>query len=170
MATTFTLISSTTLGSSASTVNITSIPQTYQDLMIFMCARNTLTGRQDADFQVSGVTSGALYSSNYYEGYATSTVYGSVYGTANSFQPLVSLENGATANYFAWNRIYIANYTKTGKKTLSQFYCDPFDSSSTFYIGVAAGSLPSAALTSILFRSGNNFAANSSFHIYGINK
>jgi hypothetical protein len=169
MATTFTLISSTTVGSGgASTVTLSSIPQTYNDLVLYSNSRLASGGaRYDGTMTMNSVTTN--YRFTYGEGYATNSIYTSGANTAAGQEILVNQSNH-TANYFSASQFYIANYTSTALKPSLYLQCDPSDSASQFYIQTGTGLFPSGAAISSLTITPNigNIAQYSSFHLYGI--
>jgi hypothetical protein len=168
MASTFTLISSTTVGSGGvSTVTFSSIPSTYNDLMLYSSSRLTVSSRYDGLLRMNSVTSGYRYV--FGEGYATDSIYTS---SSNAYggQDILMNPSNHTANYFSGSEIYISNYNSTGVKPTSYYQCDPSDSAATFYIQTGTGTFPSGAAISSLTIAPNagSIAQHSSFHLYGI--
>jgi hypothetical protein len=168
MPTTFTLIGSTTIGSGGvTTLTFSSIPTTYNDLMLYSNARVSQSGRTDGQAIMNSVTSG--YRFFFVEGYATNTVYTSV-SNGTSQQDILMNQSDHTTNYFSTSQIYISNYKSTGIKPTSSYQCSPSNSSANFYIQTATSVFPSGAAINSLTISpkGGSIVQFSSFHLYGI--
>lgn len=168
MATTFTLIGSTTIGSGGvASTTFSSIPSTFKDLMLLSSARHTVTGRSDGALTMNSVSTGYRYL--FLEGYATNTTYTSNSNSTAQNQLLI-VQTDHTANYFSASQIYICNYNSTGVKALNYSQGDPNNSTSQFYIQTGTGAMTdSAAITSLTITGlGGNIGQYSSFHLYGI--
>ena len=170
MATTYTLISSNVLTSSAASVTFSSIPATYTDLVVrasvrtdFSSAYNNYRLRLNAD-------TSSLYSYTRIVGVDTLAV--SSRGSANT-----SILNGAansdasTANTFTSLEIYIPNYLSTSNKPIS-IISNEEDNATEAYIAATAGLYRNtSAITSISIDSVTtsiNLVSGSSFYLYGI--
>ena len=139
MATTFTLISSTTVGSGgAASIDFTSIPSTYTDLQVLLSTRLTTTGgAQDTVW---------LYSINGVTGSFTDRVLRADGSSASSFSPSETpLYIGqtptasGTANTFNNNSVYIPNYTNTSYNKSISVDSVQENNLSTAYMRVSAG-------------------------------
>lgn len=119
MANTYTLIASTTVGSGGtSSIDFTSIPQTYTDLIIKMSARTDYSyGPTDLVLIKFNGTSTNLSSTVIY-GYPPSSQINSFRDTVDIYIGATS-SDGATANTFGNVEIYIPNYTSSNKKPIS---------------------------------------------------
>ena len=125
MATTFVKIATVTVGSGgSSTIDFTSIPQTYTDLQLVLCSRASnasVQGNPVVRFNssTSGYTGVRLYGS----GTAASSdrISGTSAGSGTGILLGANSGNSATANIFGISRIYIPNYTSSNYKSL---YCD----------------------------------------------
>lgn len=169
MATTFTLIGSTTIGSGGvASTTFSSIPSTFRDLCLLSSARITITGRSDGALTMNSVTTNN-YRYLFVEGYSTNTVYTSN-SNATSQQPILINQNDHTANYFSTSQIYICNYNSTSGKAINYSQCDPNNSTSQFYIQTGTSQMTASAGINSLTITGNggNIAQYSSFHLYGI--
>ena len=163
MASTYTLISSQVLASSAASVTFSSIPATYTDLVLRMSVKNSTTYDSSGvllTFNGSGINS-------------FTTLYGTVttaYSDRYNYSFAQSPGSGVTANTFASIEISIPNYNSTSNKQMSSFYATENNSSSVYYIGVGASKSTYGSITSITLTDGNaaNFVTNSSFYLYGI--
>lgn len=168
MATTFNLISSTEIGSGGvSSLTFSSIPSTYNDLMLFSSSRLSVSGRTDGVLTMNSVTSGYRY--QFMEGYATNSLYSSRSNSTNG-QPILINQSDHTANYFSPSQIYIRDYKSTGLKPVNYYQGDPNNSASQFYIQSGTSIFPSGAGISSLTITANSgsIVQYSTFHLYGI--
>jgi len=172
MASTYTLISSQVLASSASSVTFSSIPATYTDLVLRCSVRSDDAAvTRTLTIAVNGST--ALTSFTYIQGTASSAFSGSSNFNDN-VQVTSSLDSAnATSNTFNNAEIYIPNYTSTGSKPMSAFGVAETNSATTAVITNTAGLYrTTTAISSIVISLNtygtNNFVANSSFYLYGI--
>jgi hypothetical protein len=170
MASTYTLISSQVLASSAASVTFSSIPATYTDLVLRMSTRMT-TGTFGEFSVVFNSDSSALYSNtNLYGSGSAANSYrnsnsSSIYGILNTEG---SSQTGST---FSNNELYIPNYTASQSKPVSAFGVTE-NNATTAYIFANAGLYRSnTAINSITIIDDINtrlFATGSSFYLYGI--
>ena len=168
MANTYTLIASSTVGSGgAASIDFTSIPSTYTDLVIKGSARDN-TSAGDAEFlqlQFNGSTSSL--SSRWIRGNGTNAT------SSNSATVLeAGLSNGPTmtANTFTNYEFYIPNYTGSNNKSVSADMV--LENNATFgYMALSAGLWSNtAAITSIklLVEGGGSFVQYTTAYLYGI--
>ena len=119
MATTYTLISSVTVGSGgAASIEFTSIPATYTDLVIKLSARDSSAAIGNAyNLQFNSDTSGNNYA--YVLLYGISNLAtGSEKTTTNGYLNYINSAN-ATASTFGSAEIYIPNYRSSNLKSMS---------------------------------------------------
>lgn len=173
MATTYTLISSNVLTSSAASVTFSSIPATYTDLVLRISARSNAGGSYNL-FKITYNSVSTSYSDTllYKDGTnatpqsqrASSTTFYSNAGTGLPFN-----DSGSTANTFGSTEIYIPSYTASQNKPASVFSVQE-DNSTTQYMAVDASLWSNtAAITSIIIaQNGGSFVSGSSFYLYGI--
>jgi hypothetical protein len=167
MPSTYTLISSNVLGSSAASVTFSAIPATYTDLVLRISARNTTTS-EDIDLTINGDTS-TLYSRTYLLGNGTGT--GSF---RNSGQPRISLDNSVvpssyTASTFSNLEIYIPSYTATQNRPISSISVTENNATLARIVATAGLYLSTTAITQVqLATTSGNFDTGSSFYLYGI--
>ena len=171
---TYTLISSQVLGSSAASVTFSSIPQTYTDLKLALSVRTDYSGYTDGWQMVLNSNSTGIYSAT--------TVYGNgSSATSQSFPNESGVGNGGyiinpssldTANTFSSCELYIPNYTSTASKQINVFNASEgnYAASHVQVFGSANLIRLSSAITSMTFTSNNaaNFIANSTFYLYGL--
>jgi hypothetical protein len=164
MANTYVIIASTTVGSGgAASIEFTSIPQTYTDLLIKFMARNESTGPELAVISFNSST--ANFSSLYLEGNGASV-------TAGTYARFIGTEvpSSATANTFSSHEIYIPNYTNSTNKVYTAFAASE-NNGTTAYTNLIAGLRSNtAAITSIKLSLTDNtdLAQYSSATLYGI--
>jgi hypothetical protein len=169
MASTYTLITSQTLASSAASVTFSAIPSTYTDLVVKVSARTDSGGTNSVFIQPNGSTSG--YSSTTLRGNgstaSSSTRTSDTRGIANFF---AADDSGQTANTFGNAEAYIPSYTASQYKPVG--YMGVTENNATA-AGMEASAVlwsNTAAITSLLIQTaaGVNFVTGSSFYLYGI--
>jgi hypothetical protein len=171
MATTYTLISSVTVGSGgAASMEFTSIPATYTDLVVNLSTRNNAAGNyHNLDFRMNGLSTSI---------YSAITVYGQGTGSASTGSETNQAEarrvyaqaNGATANTFGNILFYIPNYTSSNNKSVSVDYVSETNATDAIAGLTAVLMASTSAITSLSFfdRSANNFNQYSTAYLYGI--
>ena len=168
MATTYTLISSVTVGSGgAATMDFTSIPQTYTDLKIVISARNTAASGVESQIllTVNGNGSNGSWKLLYGNGSAAVSGAGSGY-----LQPAHAPSAPTTANTFGNAEIYFPNYTSTTtyKSFSSDFVTENNATSSLLGIYANLWSSNSAITQLTLTSNVSNFVQYSTAYLYGI--
>ena len=170
MPSTYTLISSNVLSSSAASVTFSSISSTYTDLVLRISPRSSIS-QVDWNFIMTINGTSANYSDTII--YANPTTVSSG-ADANQTNLIIQGIPGAsgTANTFGSVEIYIPSYTASQNKPLSAIAMTE-NNSASFTLGdqVYAGLWRNtAAITSIAFSAGgaNSFVSGSSFYLYGI--
>jgi len=165
---TFIKIASVTVGAGgASTIDFTSIPQTYTDLCVKVSSRDTFSAAfLDVFMQMSGVTS-SVYT--YRRLVGSGTAASSSNGTDVKLP--VSIHNGSTstASTFTNWEVYIPNYTNTGiNKSVSVDMASEQNATLSYtalYAGIMAAN---NAVDSIKFLPQTAFAQYSTATLYGI--
>ena len=169
MPSTYTLISSNVLGSSAASVTFSAIPSTYTDLVLRWSARD-VSGAANYDIQCEFNGSGGT-------SYSTTQVYGNgsgtfsnVYSSAAYGRTGYSESSDSTASTFSNDEIYIPSYTASQNKPFSSAGATENNSATSRVLVSAMASLwrNTSAITSIKLSSGGTFAIGSSFYLYGI--
>lgn len=169
MANTYELISKTTASSSVATIEFTSIPGTYTDLVLKLAARHDVNNdsikQQLLDFNNSGSTK--ELSTMRWNG-----------DTVGAFTEAAGQLNGyitggtATANTFGFWEIYLPSYADTNftKSYVVDFGTE--NNSADQQVGIIAGAWPNtSAITSIkLSTSAGNYVAGTTAQLYGIKK
>ena len=165
MATTYEKIASVTVGSGgAATIDFTSIPGTFDDLVIKFSLRS-----DDASIQSTFITFNSLttnFSSIYIQGESTNVSTGTLARYVSGLSP-----STYTANTFGNSELYIPNYTSSTYKSYSSNWSA--ENNAAFgYNGAISGLWSNtAAITSIsLVPGGGNFVQYSTAVLYGIKK
>ena len=169
MASTYTLISSQVLASSAASVTFSSIPATYTDLVIKTSVRCDTPGVVTAIIYAYLNGNAATYGSTYLTGNGSSASSGR--DTSSGSGAAIALATGATATTgtFASSDIYIPNYALTQQKAFSGFSATETNATAALIRTFADLYTTTTALTSIqLTLGGDNFISGSSFYLYGI--
>lgn len=168
MPTTYTLISSTTLGSNAASVSFSSIPNTYTDLVLKISGRDTGSGTRNPIVVFNG-TSTSIYS--YVYGLSDGTGYTSAtaspapyllmwYGTAGATE---------TTNTFSNFEMYIFNYSSTTlNKPISTYSVIPSNNLATIAAFQCGLFNSTDAISSMVMNANATFLAGSTFSLYGI--
>jgi hypothetical protein len=168
MATTYTLISSNVLSSSAASVTFSAIPSTYTDLVLRWSARlDTTSSEVDLRFNSDSATN---YSSTRIVGNGA-TASSLRISSANNLRFFESANYSTdTANTFNSMEIYIPSYTVSQNKPFSSFVGTETNATTAYLVAQANLWSNTAAITSIVLDpiSSANFVAGSSFYLYGI--
>jgi hypothetical protein len=167
MATTYTLINSTTVGSGgASNVTFSSIPATYTDLVVEMSGRDSDSAAWETiniQFNTDATSSNYSNKSVFGTGSSASSQNG------NQFAGYVTT-NGNTANTFGNSICYISNYLSSNQKSWS--WDAVTENNATAALAILGAGLwnGTAAINSIkLTSTGSGFVQYSTFYLYGIN-
>ena len=179
---TYNLIQTVTVGAGgAASINFTSIPQTYTDLLVMGSVRSTSTtsntGEYDAmAYRFNASTSG--YTARVLEGNGSSVITVSnttVTGSGGGLYGRISdggINNSLSGtSIFSSFNMYIPNYAGSTNKSWSFEYVQERNVTASF-MGMVAGLWSNtAAITEITFALAvANYAQYSSFSLYGISK
>lgn len=161
------LIGSGTVGAGgAANITISSIPQTYTDLLLVVSVRSGSSN--DVLFvRINGDTSATT--SMILEGNGSTQAPNT--STTNTFVRFGTITNGATASTFSNGSAYFPNYTDSAQKTVSVDYVSE-NNATTAYQTIVAGKFPiTAAITSLLIsNTAGSLAEYSTAYLYGILK
>jgi hypothetical protein len=164
MATTYTLIASSTVGSGgAANIDFTSIPSTYTDLILFTSLRCSNTSSNGVYIDYNGSTSS--YSVRYVLGDGSSASSGTI---SRIVQRMV--DSNGTANTFANSSTYIPNYASSNYKSSSTDTVAESNVTSVLMNLDADLWSNTAAINQITITpaSGGNLAQYSTAYLYGI--
>ena len=166
MPNTMILISAVTVGAGGvSTINFSSIPQTYNDLCLKISARQ---GAENAfTLKFNGSTSS--YSTRRIQGDGSTVTSNNAAGLTTAIRVIGINPSGATANIFGNTEFYIPNYTGSAYKSVSHDGVNE-DNSTTIYMNLSSGLWSNtAAITSItLTPEAGSFVQYSTAYLYGI--
>lgn len=153
----------------AASIQFTSIPQTYTDLIVKLSVRTTRPGTDVDDeiyleFNGSG---GTAYSVRVVEGNGTTTRSAQTLSSANMGRGLAPSDN-ATANTFSNCEYYITNYAGSTNKSVS--FDNTMENNATQSIMNLASGLWSntSAITSMKFTAVGTFDQYSTATLYGV--
>jgi hypothetical protein len=168
MATTFVKIQTVTVGAGGVTsIEFTSIPQTYTDLKIVLSGRSSA----ENEYYVTFNSNSANYSSRYIYGNGSSVLTGTnPFGTSFAFLGSVN-KSTTTASVFNNAEIYISNYTSANHKSISANTSQENNATEAYNWLTAAIWSNTSAITSIqvdLQNAPSNFTEYSTFTLYGI--
>jgi hypothetical protein len=163
------LLETVSLTQAASSVTFDNIPQTgYTDLKIVASTRGAQSGVAEAN-------------TIYFNGDTTNSNYPGkrllASGSAASSDQTTTIKPGffnnlssSTANTFSNSEVYIPNYTGSTSKSFSVDTATENNATEAYMALVGGRWTGTAAITSITFtpESANNFAANSTFSLYGV--
>jgi hypothetical protein len=168
MATSTTLISSVTVGSGgASSIDFTSIPATYTDLMVKCSIRDTTAGVGAYLYLRFNNDSGANYSSKTIEGNGASA--GSYSNTTQTKMLFWNTTGGgATANTFGNAELYVPNYLSSNQKSVSMDTVAETNATTEYMDLVAGIWTGTAAITRLTLLPDAGFAQYSTAYLYGI--
>jgi hypothetical protein len=164
-----TLISTATVGAGgASTISISSIPQTFTDLQIVISARSSFSGTEDfCRLTFNSTTSG--YSGIYVRGTGSAAQSFTIQTTNIRLDVPAAT---STANTFGNAQYYVPNYAGSTNKTVSVDYVTENNNSTAYQYLIAGLWSNGAGITSVSIDSANaaNFVQYSTMSIYGILK
>jgi len=164
---TMTLISTTTLGSNAASIEFTSLPATFTDLFIVYSLRHSNSGNETARIDFNGVSTSQT---------ARNLIgWGSGVSSASYTNLLIRDIPGTdtTSNTFSSTQVYIPNYAGSTNKSVSIDHVTENNATNAYFSGIVAGLWSNtAAITSvkILDQDGGSLVAGSTASIYGILK
>jgi hypothetical protein len=178
MPSTYTLISSNVLGSSAASVTFSAIPATFTDLVLRVSARKDTAGTNSGfvyiQFNSDTGTSPTIYSGTVVRAYLATVVDSARNSSDWGIRTNWRVDSaGNTANTFDSEEIYIPNYLSTTSKPIGISFVSEDNTTNRAGVGAAAGLYRNtSAITSILMScgGGENFVSGSSFYLYGISK
>ena len=171
MANTYTLISSVTVGSGGSaTIDFTSIPQTYTDLLLKLSVRGTAAGAHGGSAQmIFNNSTASNYSFRNLRGSGSTAISGSASSVA-----FIRVTNnhptaGNTASTFGSSEVYIPDYTSSRGKSTSEDNAEENNTSESYTQIVAGYWSQNNAITRITLTSeATLFSQYSTAYLYGI--
>ena len=164
---TMTLIESKTLATAAASIEFTSIPQTYTDLLFLASTRSSTAGASVEPCLITFNSNTTGYTARTLNGNSTAVT------SASPTSRLVfnSPRTGTTANTFGNVSVYIPNYTVATNKQYSTDSVTEHNATEAHITIIAGLWSNTAAITSTLFApNANNFEIGSTISLYGILK
>jgi hypothetical protein len=170
MPSTYTLISSNVLSSSAASVTFSSISSTYTDLVLRISGRSDDSANPQGSIRlyINGNTS-SVYSFTRLTGNgSTAATYTSGSGTELFFTFGLSTAQ-STSSTFGSAEIYIPNYAGSTNKPMSGIQAMETNNPTAFMGATAGLTRITSAITSIeVALNAGNYVSGSSFYLYGI--
>lgn len=167
MANTFELIASSTLASAASSIDFTSIPSTYTDLVVKLSVRATTASTDDQlRIKFNGNAVGTNFSLRGIQGTGSSVSSGTsttgwIVGGINA--------NTSTASTFTNVELYLPNYAGSNYKSMSVDSAMENNATTAYAEMNAVLFSNTTAISSLSFLlPSNNLAAYSSAYLYGV--
>jgi hypothetical protein len=167
---TMTLIQTTTLGTAAATIELTSIPQTFTDLVILASVRANTGTQEYLVGSFNSTTTG--YNARELVGTGTGAI-SNTFTTGASARVLgLAPGNGLTANTFSNTAIYLPNYSGSATKSWLGDGVTENNATSSFQGLIAGLWSNAAAITSISISpfTATTWLADSTISLYGITK
>jgi hypothetical protein len=169
MATTYTLISSNVLSSTATSVTFSSIPATYTDLVLRVSARSNTASTVNDNFGITVNNSTTTYSLTRLTG-TGSAVSSSRLSSGNSWYGDFVPGASATASTFGSMELYFPSYTSSQNKvasitSISETNATAASMSASAFLWQVTDTISSIK---ILSDGGGNLVTGSSFYLYGI--
>lgn len=165
------LIETKSLGSNAVSIDFTSIPQTYTDLILVISIR--------ADISFSYASIGLRFNSDSGSNYTSRLLYGEGSGsgfpalaTTTALQWIYGTGTTATSNTFGNGQLYIPNYTGSTAKSVITESVSENNATSAIQALTFTGWSGTAAISSmsLFIQSGQNILSGSSASLYGVLK
>ena len=171
MPSTYTLISSNVLSSSAASVTFSAIPSTYTDLVIRWSVRSTNASEFENIIIEFNDDTATNYSRTSLSG-SGSAASSNRASSATTWNQAITNGANSTASTFGSGEVYIPNYTSTANKAGSFFGVQETNATAATIRANAYLYQNSTAITKIKLSSANseNFVSGSSFYLYGISK
>jgi hypothetical protein len=172
MATTFTKIASVSVGVlGAATIDFTSIPSTYTDLVLKTSCRDISIQSENWIYATFNGDSGSNYTDLILRGNGSNAASGKVTGTTSAFLGQTQ-GTATTANTFTNSEAYIPNYAGSAQKSMSVDTVEENNGTANYMALNAVLWTGTAAITSITLTSasGSNFAQYSTATLYGVSK
>jgi len=170
MPSTYTLISSNVLSSSAASVTFSAIPATFTDLVLRISARSDRADTTETLLlNINGLTT-SIYSNTNLFGNGATASSNRLSAQTNGYLSYIVNAASNTSNTFGNIEIYIPSYTASQNKPVSTFGARE-DNSTTAVVNAIASLIQSTATISsitLALQFGPNFLSGSSFYLYGI--
>jgi hypothetical protein len=168
MANTYEAIATVTVGSGgAATIEFTSIPATYTDLLMFTTLRLSSSGIEAVDMKFNNNTS-AVYNWRYIQGTGTGINNGLGTSQTTFTEAMVTNGNTSTSNTFSNSMVYIPNYAGSNNKSFSVDTVEEENATAAFMRLEAGLWAQTTAISSIQITGSSDFAQHCTATLYGI--
>ena len=168
MPSTYTLIASTTVtAASASTIDFSSIPSTYTDLLVRFSVRMNQNLVDSPVYVVLNNDNTVQYTGTNLIGTGSAATSARISDAAAYLGKAPS--SNATANTFSNGEFYLPNYTVTQTRQISSYQVAENNATAatlSLYANYYRGG--TTAINQLTFFGDANFVTNSSFYLYGI--
>jgi hypothetical protein len=157
-----TLIASTTVGSGGtSSIDFTSIPQTFTDLIVVLSSRISGSGNSRLNLN----SSGSSFSSKAVYSFATNAPLAG----PNTVEIGFAAQSSMQTNYFGAMQLHLPNYRSSVAKPFSvDSTAASFNGGYVFMHGGAWNNTAAITTLSVLPPSGNTFVENTTAYLYGL--
>ena len=164
------LIESKTLTTAQASIEFTSIPSTFTDLVFFVSGRSSRAANGDGLLTRFNNDTSSVYSVRSLRGDGASVV--SVTGATNALSRAELPAGTSTSNTFSNMSFYIPNYTSSANKSVSIDSVMETNATNLEMMITAGLWSNTSAITTITLTSetGNNFVTGSIVSLYGILK
>jgi hypothetical protein len=160
MATTYQLITAQTLTSTVTSVTFSSIPQTYDHLIMRISAR-TAESFYNSVLTWAFNAGGGTYTYRFWQVRAGSSDSGT-----NRFQEIPGANQ--STNVFSANEVIIPNYTKTMARTIGATSVVQSFTNQSRLLGAANYWNDTAPITQIVLSNSGGIVSGSTFRLYGL--
>jgi hypothetical protein len=164
------LIETKTLGTAAASIEFTSIPQTFTDLVVVASTRKSTTSNTNSSFLRFNSDSATNYRVIRLRGNGSS-----VESVSNQSRSSITggqtASSDYTANTFGNSTFYISNYTTSTAKSVSIDSVTENNATESYQEIIAGSYVGAGVITSIsLEPDSGNFVTGSTISLYGITK
>jgi hypothetical protein len=170
MPSTYTLISSNVLSTTAASVTFSAIPATFTDLVLRISARDSFSNGNGVSIKLRfNSDTASNYSWTLLEGSGSFVGSSQASNQSGRTDFEASSDAGQTANTFGSTEIYIPSYTVSQNKPISGIGASENNSATAHRMGASANLWRNtAAISQISITTFQNFVSGSSFYLYGI--
>ena len=163
------IASITTVATQTSTITLSSIPQTYTDLMLLCSIRGDRQVNADpTNITLNGSAGGTDYSCTRLFASQSSPSATRSNNDSRILTPDIVPQNFMTGNVFCNFSIYLPNYTTSGTKSLCLQGGFTRSSGATANTTSLSGLVRTSSPVTSIVLSGNGYNAGSTFYLYGI--
>jgi hypothetical protein len=168
MPSTYTLISSNTLGASAASVTFSAIPSTFTDLVLQVSAQAGGSGYNFDNITITLNGSGTTSQSNTRLVSDATTPQSNAGTNQGIIIPNILTKGIVAGSPWCSLEFYVPNYTSSANKPSTTFGVGEANQTNA-WLGAVAGLLSTTStITSIVLTGSADFNASSSFYLYGI--